>query len=143
LFSRLAHQRREIGIAADDHEGVHVGLGVAEVERIDDHADISRVFSGLAHVRNFDQLEGGFVHGGLELLVALPVAVGLLDHDAAFEQQPLEHLADVELRVACVPHPDCHVLEIAKNGQVLGFRRFPHPILPDGMRLPGRCCPSA
>jgi hypothetical protein len=40
VFAQLAHQRREIGIAADDHEGVDVALGVAQVERVHDHADV-------------------------------------------------------------------------------------------------------
>ena len=39
------------------------------------------------------------MHGRLEFLVAIPVAIGLLDHDAALEQQALEHPPDVELRV--------------------------------------------
>jgi hypothetical protein len=93
VLAQLADQRREIRIAADDDEGVDVRLRVAEVERVDDHADVGRVLARLAHMRNLDQLEGGLVHRCLELLVALPVAVGLLDDDAALEQQALEHLA--------------------------------------------------
>ena len=45
-----------------DDEGVHVRLGVAEVERVHDHADVGGVLAGLAHVRDLDQLEGGLVH---------------------------------------------------------------------------------
>ena len=56
-----------------------------------------------------------FVHVGLEFLVALPVAVGLLDDDVALEEQPLEHLFDVELRVARVAHPERDVLEVAEQ----------------------------
>ena len=78
-------------------------------------------------MRDFDQLEGGLVHGPLEILVAFPVAVGFFHHDAALEQQPLEHLADVELGVALIPHPDRDVFKIAENGQVLGFRLLAHP----------------
>ena len=115
-----------------------MSLGVAEVQRVDDHADVGGVFPGLAHVGDFDQLEGGLVHGGLEILVALPVAVGLLHDDAALEQQPLQHLADVELRMARVPHPDCDVLEVAEHGQVFSLRRFSHHSLLGGTRLPGR-----
>ena len=42
VFAQLAHERREVGVAADDDEGVDVLLGAAEVERIDDHANIWR-----------------------------------------------------------------------------------------------------
>ena len=113
-----------------------MGLGVAEVEGVHDHADVGGVLPRLAHVRDFDQFEGGLVHGPLEILVALPVAVSLFHHDAALEQQPLEHLADVELVVALVPHPDRDVFKIAEHSQVFGFRLLAHHILPGGARLP-------
>ena len=71
-------------------------LGVTEIERIDDHADVGGVFAGLAHVRDLDELERRFVQPPLKRLVALKIAVGFLDHDLALEQQTLEHLADVE-----------------------------------------------
>src|SRR5690606_10006339 len=74
----------------------------------------------LAHVRNLDQLEGGLVHGRLEALVALPVAIGLLDHDAALEEQLLEDQADVELVVARILDAERDVLEIAEQGHALG-----------------------
>ncbi len=99
VLAQLAHQRREIRIAADDDEGVDVALGVAQVEGIDDHADVGGVLARLAHVRNFDELERGLVQAALEVLVAIKVAVGLLDHDVALQQQTLENLLDVEARV--------------------------------------------
>src|SRR5690606_41035349 len=55
----------------------------------------------------------------LEGLVALPVAIRLFHHDAALEQQPFEHLVDVELLVLCVAHAEGDVLEIAEQGHVL------------------------
>jgi len=106
-----------------------VGLGVAEVERVHDHADVGRILSGLPHVRDLDQLEGGLVHGGLEILVALPVAVGLLDDDAALQQQLFQDLADVELGVAGVAHADGDVFEVAEHGQVFGLGHFAHALL--------------
>src|SRR5439155_16481148 len=71
-------------------------LGVTEIERIDDHADVGGVFAGLAHMRDLDELERSFVQSPLKRLVALKIAVGFLDHNLALEQQTLEHLADVE-----------------------------------------------
>ncbi|CAB3921618.1 hypothetical protein LMG26846_05644 [Achromobacter insuavis] len=115
VLAQLGHQRREIGIAADDDEGVDVRLGVAEVQRVHHQPDVGRVLARLAHVRDFDQLEIGLVHRRLEFLVALPVAIGLLDHDAALEQQALQHRPDVELLVLGVAHAKRHVLEVAKK----------------------------
>src|SRR4029453_1632848 len=82
-------------------------------------------------MRNLDQLERGLVHRGLEFLVAVPVAVRLLDHDAALEQQPLEHLVDVEARVPRVAHTERDVLEVAEDGHVgdRGLRHgYSHPL---------------
>ena len=115
VLAQLGHQRREIGITGDDDEGVDVRLGVAQVERVDHHADVGRVLAGLAHVRDFDQLEVGLVHGRLEALVAVPVAVRLLDHDAALEQQTFQHRLDVELVVVGVAHTERHVFKIAEQ----------------------------
>ena len=63
----------------------------------------------------------GMVHAGLELLVALPVAVGLLHDDGALEQQPLQHPGDVELRVARIAHAQRDVLEVAEQREIGGF----------------------
>jgi proline-specific peptidase len=115
VLAQLGHQRRKVGIAGDDDEGVDVGLGVAQVQRIDDHADVGRVLAGLAHVGDFDQLEVGLVHRRLEALVAVPVAIRLLDHDAALQQQTLQHRLDVELVVVGVAHTERHVFEIAEQ----------------------------
>ena len=59
-------------------------LGVAKIQRIHHHADIGRIFTRLAHMRNLDQFECGFMHGRFKFLVAIPIAIGFLDHDAAF-----------------------------------------------------------
>jgi hypothetical protein len=71
-------------------------------------------------VGNVDELEGRLVHGGLELAISAPVAVGLLDDDRALEQQPLEDALDVEAIVAGVSDAECDVLEVAKHGHTAG-----------------------
>jgi hypothetical protein len=115
VLTQLRHEWRKIRVAADDDESVDVFLGVAEIQRIDHHADIGRVLARLAQVRYFDQLERGRVHRRLEFLVALPVAIGLLHHDRALQQQALEYPADVELRVLGIAHAERDVLEIAEH----------------------------
>jgi hypothetical protein len=49
-------------------------------------------------MRNFDELESGFMKVFLELLVAVEVAIGLLDNDVPAEQQPLENKLNIEGR---------------------------------------------
>src|SRR3546814_19153352 len=77
-------------------------------------------------MRNLDELEGGLVHRRLELLVARPVAVGLLDHDVALQQQALEHPADVEGGVLGVLDAERHIPEVAEHGHVLRSVTVPH-----------------
>ena len=62
VLAQLGDQRRKVGVAADDDEGVDVRLGVAQVERVDDQPDVGRVLARLAHVRDFDQLEVRLMH---------------------------------------------------------------------------------
>jgi hypothetical protein len=40
VLAQLGHQRREIGVAADDHESLDMRFGIAKVECIDHHADV-------------------------------------------------------------------------------------------------------
>ena len=75
---------------------------------------------------NLDQLEGGFVHGRLELLVAIPVAIGLLDDDAALQQQVLEHQPHVEFRNLGIANTKCDILEVAEQCQVVIQARGRH-----------------
>ena len=105
-------------------------FGVTQVQRIDDHADVGGILPRLAHVRYFDEFEGRLVHGGLEILVAFPITIGLFHDDAALEQQLFEDFEDVELGVAGIPHTQRDVLEITKHGHVFGFRLLAHEISP-------------
>jgi hypothetical protein len=45
VLPELGHQRRKVGITADDHEGIDMRLGVAQVQGIDHHADVGRVLA--------------------------------------------------------------------------------------------------
>ena len=76
-----------------------MGFGVAQVERVHYHANVGRVFSGLAHMGDFDQFKRRLVHGGFEIFVALPVTIGFLDHDTAFEQESFQHLLNIEVGI--------------------------------------------
>jgi len=67
--AQLRDERREVGVPADDDESVDVRLGIAKVQRVDHHADVGRILSGHAHMRDFDELERRFMHVGFELFV--------------------------------------------------------------------------
>jgi hypothetical protein len=66
-------------------------------------------------MRDLDQLKGRLMHVLLEVLVALPIAVGLLHHDAALQEQALQHPRHLKLVILRLPHADCQVLKITKN----------------------------
>ncbi|MBB5400919.1 hypothetical protein HDG41_002974 [Paraburkholderia sp. JPY162] len=88
---------------------------ITEIERIDDEPNVGGILARLAHMRNFDQLEIGLVHGPFETLVAIPVAIRLLDDDAALQQQALEYKLDIELVVFRVAHAKRDILEVAEQ----------------------------
>jgi len=57
VLAQLAHQRGEIGVATDDDKGVDVALGVTEIQRVDDHADVGGVLARLADVGDLDEFK--------------------------------------------------------------------------------------
>ena len=115
VLAQFADKRREIRVATDDDESVDVTLGVAKIERIDDHADVGGVFARLAHVRDLDQLEGSLVQPALERLVALKIAISFLDDDLALEQQTLKHLPDVERWKVRLKRAECDILQVEEH----------------------------
>ena len=130
VLAELAHERREIRIAADDDERVDVALRVTKIERVDYHPDVGRIFPGLANVRDLDQLEGGFVQPALECLVAVEIAVGFLHHDVALEKQTLDHFANVERRKLRFMRAYRDILQTEKDRHCrVGFGRAHRRIL--------------
>ena len=93
-------------------------FGIAEVERVNDHANIRRVLAGLANMGDLDELESSFVHGRLELLVAIPIAIRLLDDNAALEEKFLQHRLYVEACILGVPRSQRDVLEITEQREI-------------------------
>ncbi len=69
------------------------------------------------------------MHGRLEFLVAIPVAVGLLDYDAALEQQAFQHLLYVKGSILGIADAQCDILEVAEQCHVAGFCFLVHFIL--------------
>ena len=77
-------------------------------------------------MRDFDQFERRFVHVFFEFAVAFPVAVGFFHHDAAFEQQALQHLADVEAVVMGLAHAERDVFKVAEQCHITGVAGGDH-----------------
>src|SRR4029078_1587278 len=99
----------------DDDKCVYVALGVAEVERIDDHADIGRIFARLANVRDLDQLERSLVQPAFECLVSVKITISLLNNDVTLQEQTFEDFLDIEGRELGFVRADCDVFQIKEN----------------------------
>ena len=119
ILPQLADKWRKIRIAADDDKSIDMRFRVAEVKCIDDHPNVCRVLARLAHMRNVDELKCRLMHGGLEVLVTLPVAISLLYDNAAFNEQAFKNFIDVKLRVFSIPNAKRDILEIAEHGEVI------------------------
>ena len=104
-------------------------LGVAQVERVDDHVDVGAVLAAHPALRDVDQLDALAVELADRVVVVAPVAIGPLVDDAALLQQPLEHQLDLELPGLHLPHADGQVLEIDEHGDQRFFGHG-HPPLP-------------
>jgi hypothetical protein len=123
VLAQLADQGREIGVAAQDDKGIDVPFGVAQIECVDDHADVGGILSGLADMGNFDEFKGRFVQAAFEVFVAVEIAVGFFYHDMALQEQAFQHFFDVEAWVFGIARAQSDILEIEKNGHG-GVGRF-------------------
>lgn len=56
------------------------------------------------------------MQAAFEILVAIKIAVGFLHHDVAFEQQPLQHFANIEGGKAGLARADRDVFQIEEDG---------------------------
>ena len=91
-------------------------LRVAEVEGVDDHADVGAVLAAQLALRDVDQLDACAVEVGHVLAVAAPVAVGALVDDAPLLEQALQHEFDLEAAVLRVANPERQVLVVDEDG---------------------------
>ena len=116
---QAGHERREVGVSGDDHEGVDARIVVAEVQGVDDHADVGGVLAGPAAGGDVDELEPGLVHGPLLLVVAGPVGIDALEHDPSFLEHTLEERTDLE-RHPGLPCTDRDIVEVDEDGDGFG-----------------------
>jgi len=119
VLAQLAHQRREIGVAAEDDEGVDVVLGVAEVERIPRPCGCrpsscrTGARAGLRSART-----SVLVQRALEVpCIAIPIAVGLLATTMcpSVSRRCMTDLRMSKRRVVRIARTDDDVLEIKEH----------------------------
>ncbi len=122
VLLQLRDQRREVAVAGEQGERVDVLLGVAQVDGIDDHADVGAVLAAHLGLRDVDHSTPWPWNSRTGVFVVPPVAVGPLVDDAAFFQEAFEHQLDLELAGLHVAHADGQVLEIDEYGDQ-GFVR--------------------
>ena len=74
------------------------------------------------------------MHGRLVLGVTAPVTIGFLDHNVAFEQQPLQHGFELKPLMFCVTYTEGNILKITENRHVLGVGFCAHSrMIPNGL----------
>ena len=91
-------------------------LRVAQVQGVDDHADVGAVLAAHLALRDVDQLDPLGVEFADRVVVMAPVAIGPLVDDAALFQQPFEDQLDLELARLHVANADGQILEIDEHG---------------------------
>ncbi len=65
-------------------------LRVTKIERINHHPNIRRILARLPDMRDFNQFKSCLMEVFLELLVAVEIAIRLLDDDVAAQQKALQ-----------------------------------------------------
>ena len=91
-------------------------LRVAEIHRIDHHADVGAVLPAHLAAGDVDHLDAVRVKLAHRAPVLSPVAVGALEHDAAFLEEALEHQIDAELSVLHLARTEREVLVVDEYG---------------------------
>ena len=115
VLLQLFDEGDEVGIAADDDEGVDVVVGERHLEGVEGEVDVGAVLVAagrqvaLHHANRMLRQLPAVVAG------ALPVAVGDLGHDLAAFLDRFEHDADVERRTEGGLHADLDVVEIDED----------------------------
>ena len=99
-----------------EREHVDVLLRVAQVERVDDHADVGAVLAAHLALRDVDQLDAVAVEVAHDVAVVAPVAVGALVDDAALLEQALRAPGRRETGGLHVAHAEREVLEVDEDG---------------------------
>ena len=79
---------------------------------VDDEADVSGVLSGLAPLRDLDELDPGLVQVLAELGVPSPIRVGSLDDDPPLFQESVENPGHLERLLLSALHTQGDVFEV-------------------------------
>src|SRR4029077_14896722 len=115
VLPKFANQGRKIRIAAKDDKGIEMLLRVTKIERINHHPNIRRILARLPDMRDFNQFKSCLMEVFLKLLVAVEIAIRLLDDYVAAQQKALQDQLDVESRELCRFGPQRDILQVQKH----------------------------
>ena len=96
VLLQLLDEADEVAVAADDHEGVDVGMGERHLERVEREVDVRAVLVAARREVALHHLDGVLGQRAAVAAGALPVAVGGLGHDVAALLEGFEHEPGVE-----------------------------------------------
>src|SRR5690606_17021104 len=112
VLLELLHQADEVAVAADDHEGIDVGMREGHFERVEGQIDVRAILVAAWRQVALHHLDGVLREAAAVAAGALPVAVcGLRDHVAAF-LEGFEDEAHVERGAQGVLDANLDVVEI-------------------------------
>ena len=120
------HERREVGVARHDREGVDVLLGVGELHRVHHEPDVCRVLPGHPPLGDLGELDAKLVKRPAVRLEPAPVRVRPLRDDLALLHEALEHalhvdglggLAGPRARAGTLVHSQREILEVDEHGE--------------------------
>ena len=83
VLSKLVDQGSEVGVAGGQDEGVEVGACIAEVEGVNDHSNVCRVFASLMSRWDLKHFDAGRVELQSVVLKRAPVGVSPAEKDSA------------------------------------------------------------
>jgi hypothetical protein len=118
VLLQLLDQRDEVAVAADDDEGVDVGVGEGHLQRVERQVDVGAVLVAAGRHHALHEAHRVVGHRAAVVARALPVAEGDLGDDLAAFLDGLEHGADVELEAEGGLHADLDVVEIDEDGNL-------------------------
>ena len=118
VLLQLLDEGQEVAVAADDDEGVDVGVGERHLERIEREIDVGAVLVAARRHLPLHHAHGVLRHLPAVITGALPVAVGHLGDDLATLLDGLEDGPNVELGIQRRLDANFNVVEIDKNGDL-------------------------
>ena len=121
VLLELFDEADEVAVAADDHEGVDVGVGKRHLERVEREIDVGAVLVAAGRRVALHHADGVLRQHPAVAAGSLPVTIGHLRDDLTALFERVEHEAGVERKVQGVLEADFDVVEIDEYGNTSAF----------------------